>query len=87
MKRSRFTEEQIAEVLKEVDAGTKIGELARRHVVSQATIYNWKSKHGGALGSESKRLRALEEENSKLKQILVDAILEKADLKALLNQK
>lgn len=84
MKRARFTEEQIIGVLKEQEAGAKTADLARRHGVSEATIYNWKSKYGGLEVSEAKRLRALEDENAKLKRLLAEAMLDNAGLKDLL---
>ena len=87
MKRLRFTEEQIIGVLKEAEAGAKTGELARRHGVSEATIYNWKAKYGGLDVSEARRLKALEDENAKLKRMLADAMLDNVALKDLLGKK
>ena len=87
MKRTRFTEEQIIWILKEAEAGAKTADLARRHGVSEATIYNWKAKYGGLEVSEAKRLRSLEEENGKLKRLLADTMLDNAALKDLLSKK
>ena len=70
MKKSRYTESQIIGVLKEVDAGMKVEEVCRQHVISSATYYNWKSKYGGMEASDVKRLKELEEENAKLKKCL-----------------
>ena len=87
MKRTRFMEEQIIGILKEAEAGAKTADLARRHGVSEATIYNWKAKYGGLEVSEAKRLRSLEEENGKLKRLLADTMLDNAALKDLLSKK
>jgi putative transposase len=87
MKRKRFTEEQIIGVLKEHELGTKTADLCRKHGISEATFYNWKSKFGGMDVSEAKRLKALEGENAKLKRLLADAMLDNAALKDLLSKK
>ena len=73
--------------MKEAEAGAKTADLARRHGVSEATIYNWKAKYGGLEVSDAKRLRSLEEENSKLKRLLADTMLDNAALKDLLSKK
>lgn len=87
MKRTRFTEERFIGILKGADAGAKTGDLGWRHGVSEATIYNWKSKFGGLETSEAKRLRSLEEENAKLKRLLADTMLDNAALNDLLSKK
>ena len=77
MKRARFTEEQIIGVLKEHEAGAKTADLARKHGVSEATLYNWKAKYGGMDVSEAKRLKQLEDENGKLRKLVADLSLDK----------
>ena len=85
--KKRFTEEQIIGILKEAEAGLKVGELCRKYGISDATYYNWKSKFGGMSVSEAQRLRALELENSKLKRLLADAHLDIAALKDVVGRK
>lgn len=87
MKRSRFSEEQIIGVLKEREAGMPTVEICRRHGVSPATFYKWKSKFGGLEVSEAKRLRILEDENAKLKKLLAEAMLDIAVLKDITGKK
>ncbi len=82
MKRLRFTEEQIIGVLREQEAGAKGADLCRKYGMSEATLYNWKAKYGGLDVSEAKRLKALEDENAKLKRLLADAMLDAAALKS-----
>ena len=87
MKRIRFTEEQIIGVLREHDAGARTADLARKHGISEATLYNWKAKYGGMDVSDAKRLRSREEENRKLKKLLAESMLDQAALKELLTKK
>ncbi len=83
MKRSRFSEEQIIAVLKEQEAGMPTAEVCRRHGISSATFYKWKSKFGGLEVSDARRLRTLEQENSRLKKLLVEEMLDNVVLKDL----
>ena len=87
MKRSRFSEEQIIAVLKEQEAGMPTAEVCRRHGISSATFYKWKSKFGGLEVSDARRLRTLEQENSRLKQLLAEAMLDNVVLKDLASKK
>ena len=87
MKGKRFTEEQIIRVLKEAESGLQVSHLCRQHGISEATCYRWKSKYGGLEVSEVKRLRALEEENRRLKQLVADKELDTLGLRAALSKK
>lgn len=81
MKRSRFTEEQIIGMLKAHEAGMKTADVCRKHGLSEATFYKYKAKYGGMDVSEARRLKALEEENPRLKKLLAEAMLDNAILK------
>jgi putative transposase len=81
MKRSRFSEEQIIAILREHEAGMKTDEVCRKHGISSATFYKWKAKYGGMDISDARRLRALEDENGKLKKLLAETMLDNAILK------
>jgi len=87
MKRSRFTEEQIIAILREQEIGVPVADLCRKHGLSSPTFYKWKAKFGGMDVSEARRLRALEEENAKLKRLLAEAMLDNVALKDLLGKK
>ena len=86
MKARKYTEEQIIAVLKEGEAGAQVSELCRKYGMSDATYYNWKAKYAGLTVSELKRLKALEEENRRLKQIVADQALDNLALKELLSK-
>jgi len=87
MKKSRFTENQIVSILKEADAGAKVKEICRRHAISDATFYNWKSRYGGMQASDLKRLKETEAELSKLKRMYADLSMENDALKDLIEKK
>lgn len=87
MKRSKFTEEQIIGAIKQHEAGTKTQDICRKLGISEQTFYKWKSKFGGMDVSDAKRLRALEEENAKLKKLLAEQMLDNVALKEVLSKK
>ena len=87
MKGKRYTEEQIIGILKAHEAGAKVGDLVRKHGISEQSFYRWKSKYGGMEVNEAKRLRELEQENTQLKKLLAEAELDKAMLKDVLSKK
>lgn len=86
MKKSRYSEEQIIAVLKEHAAGIAVAELCRKHGISDATFYNWRSRYGGLEVSEARRLKSLEEENRKLKKLLAESMLDVATLREALGK-
>lgn len=86
MRKSRFNEQQIIGILKEHGAGATTADVCRRHGISQPTFYSWKSKYGGLEISEAKRLKALEEENRKLKKLLAEEVMDNATLKEMLTK-
>jgi len=87
MKKSRFTDAQIAFVLRQAEEGTAIGEVCRKAGISEATFYNWRKKYGGLMPSEMRRLKQLEEENGKLKKLVADLSLDRAMLQDVLAKK
>lgn len=87
MKRSKFTEAQMAFILRQAEEGTRVEEVCRKAGISQATFYNWKKKYGGLMPSEMKRLKQLEEENGRLKRIVADLSLDKEMLQDVLRRK
>jgi len=87
MKKSRHTESQIIRILNEVEGGRKVKEVCREYGISDATYYNWKSKYGGMQASDIKRLKELEDENRRLKQLFANLSLEHAALKDVIEKK
>jgi putative transposase len=87
MRKSRFTESQIVNILKDGDAGLPLAELVRKHGISRATYFNWKSKYAGATVADLKRMKELEAENAKLKRMYADLALENAAIKEVLSRK
>lgn len=87
MKRSKFTEEQIAFALRQAESGTAVAEVCRKMGVSEATFYNWKKKYGGLGVSELRRLKQLEEENARLKRMVADLSLDKQMLQEVIQKK
>ena len=87
MKKSRFSEQQIAFILKQAEDGVPAGEVCRKAGISEATFYNWRKKYGGLLPSEMKRLKQLEEENQRLKKLVADLSLDKEMLQDVIRRK
>lgn len=87
MRKKRFAEEQIIKVIKEQESGVKVAEVCRKYGVSEQTFYRWKSKYGGMSVNEAKRLKVLEDENRRLKQMVAEQALDIQGLKAALEKK
>ena len=87
MKKSKFTDAQIAFVLRQAEEGTAVGEVCRKAGISEATFYNWRKKYGGLMPSEMRRLKQLEEENGKLRKLVADLSLDRAMLQDVLAEK
>jgi putative transposase len=87
MKKTRFTESQIIAVLREGEAGVPVGEIARKHGISKATYFNWRSRYAGTTVSELKKMKELEAENAKLKRMYAELALENAAIKDVLSRK
>ena len=87
MKRKRFAQEEIVKILQEAESRVKVGDLVRRHGITEQTFYRWRSKYGGLQVNETKRLKELEDENRRLKKVLADTLLDKEMLKEVLEKK
>jgi putative transposase len=86
MKKTRFSEEQIIAILKEVDSGIAVTEVCRKYNISNATVYKWKSKYSGMVASDVKKMRQMEEENNKLKRLVAEQMLDIQALKSVISK-
>jgi putative transposase len=86
MRGKRFKQEQIIQILKEAEAGIRVGDLCRKYGISDATFYNWKAKYGGMTINEARRMRLLEDENRRLKHIVAEQVLEIQSLKSVVSK-